>query len=63
VNRSRIPRPTEQAAIARASARPLQPAPVPVLFACLLASYAVNDRHGMRLFALAITRRGERGEA
>ncbi|WP_420035061.1 hypothetical protein ACN2WE_23945 [Streptomyces sp. cg28] len=57
--RSHIPRPTENQAIARADRRFAEAAPVPVLFACLIAAYAVQDRHGMRLFARAIARRGE----
>ncbi|MBT2675796.1 hypothetical protein J7E95_34395 [Streptomyces sp. ISL-14] len=56
---SHIPRPTERAALARVARRPAEPAPVPVLFACLLGAYAVRDRHGMRLFAHAIAKRGE----
>ncbi|MFD1659988.1 hypothetical protein ACFSL4_17745 [Streptomyces caeni] len=56
--RGHIPRPTETAALARAARRPAEPAPVPVLFAALLAAYAVRDREGIRLFAHAITRRG-----
>ncbi|MFE8011486.1 hypothetical protein ACFU3O_01965 [Streptomyces antibioticus] len=59
MKRSYIPRPTETQAIARASRRPVAPAPVPVLFACLMAAYAVRDRRGMVLFARAIARRGE----
>lgn len=57
--RSHIPRPTERAALAAATRDPVEPASTPVLFACLLAAYAMRDRHGMRLFAHAIARRGD----
>ncbi|MGW1799166.1 hypothetical protein ACWCQN_25150 [Streptomyces sp. NPDC001984] len=58
MNRSRIPRPTEAAALARVSRRPAEPAPVPVLFAALLVAYAMQDREGIHLFAHAIAKRG-----
>lgn len=56
MNRSRIPRPTESAALARACARPAQQAPTPVLFAALLVAYAMHDRHGTRLLVHAIAK-------
>ncbi|MGC9543597.1 hypothetical protein [Streptomyces sp. UG1] len=53
-----VPRPTEREALGAAARRPIEPVPTPVLFACLLAAYAVRDREGMRLFAHALARRG-----
>jgi hypothetical protein len=58
VKRTHVPRPTEQAALARAARRPAVSAPLPVLFAALLVAHAVRDREGMRLFSHAIVRAG-----
>ncbi|MGW1039652.1 hypothetical protein [Streptomyces sp. NPDC002547] len=58
MNRSRIPRPTEAAAIARATRRPAESAPVPVLFVALLVAHKTGDREGACLFSHAIARQG-----
>ena len=55
---SRIPRPTENAAVAAAdrTRRPLPP--LPTLFAGLVTAHAIGDRHGENLFGHAIARSG-----
>ncbi|MFI9236930.1 hypothetical protein [Streptomyces sp. NPDC053079] len=51
-----VRRPTEDTALHAASrtSRPLPPAHV--LLAALVTAYAMGDRHGMQLFALAVVR-------
>jgi hypothetical protein len=51
-----VRRPTEAAALARVSRRPVRLAPVPVLFAALVAAQSVGDRHGVNLLGHAIAR-------
>ncbi|MFJ9536617.1 hypothetical protein ACIRPX_05100 [Streptomyces sp. NPDC101225] len=58
MNRSRIPRPTETQALARAARCPRPPAPVPALFAALLTAQTAHDREGVCLLTHAIVRRG-----
>ncbi|MET9128632.1 hypothetical protein [Streptomyces antibioticus] len=58
MKRSRIPRPTESQALARAARRPARPAPVPALFAALLTAQTLRDREGTLLLACAIVRQG-----
>ncbi|MFR0359071.1 hypothetical protein [Streptomyces sediminimaris] len=58
MNGSRIARPTEAQAIARAHARPRPPASMPVLFAALITARTMQDREGARLLACAIVRGG-----
>lgn len=55
---SRIPRPTENAAIAAAD-RTRRPLPsLPTLFAGLVTAQVLDDRHGENLFGHAIARSG-----
>lgn len=53
-----VPRPTEHAAI-RAACKVQRPLPsVPSLFAQLLVTQALDDRHGSNLLGHAIARQG-----
>lgn len=56
-----VPRPTENKALAAVARHRGEPAPGPVLLACLSAAYAAGDRHGVRLLVHVIARREEAG--
>lgn len=58
MKRSTIARPTEHAAIRAACKSPRQLAPMPDLFAHLVITQAVGDRHGSNLIGHAIARQG-----
>ncbi|MFF7690585.1 hypothetical protein ACFZB6_31170 [Streptomyces syringium] len=51
-----VRRPTEDTAVHAASRSARQLPPPHILLAALVTAYAVGDRHGMRLFALAVVR-------
>ncbi|EPD62401.1 hypothetical protein [Streptomyces sp. HGB0020] len=58
MNRSRIARPTETQAIARASRHTRRVTPVRVLMTALLTAQTACDREGVHLLRHAIVRQG-----
>lgn len=61
MNKSRIRRPTEAAALAAVARRPRKSPSIPALYADMTTAHRLGDREGFRLLACQVVRATSRG--